>query len=367
MTKNFEEQLIQIAENELKVYDAGYEKGINDAQNAGGYDEGVKAERESFWDRFLLFKKAPRWSAPLGVFHGIFWGFDNFYPTKDIIAEGDANRLFYNWATEHGGKTGSLKQRLEECGVKLDTSKATDLQYAFAYCLAIKELPTIDCTGLTTVSTGLFLECYTSLESIEKIIVKETQKFNSWFTYTSLKEVRFEGVIGNDLAFPYGDRLSIESIRNIIGCLKDYSGMTNDTTGKVSGTYYWNETINFDGISGKLSERVDYRSYAVNPGLDTDKDYVLIWRQETGDYLFYTNTDGSEEGSPDYSSNGGWVYDESRTIDFGSTAQTVSTAFWNFLTANATKLYHTLTLGANLSKLTDAEIAQATQKGWTLA
>jgi hypothetical protein len=157
----------------------------------------------------------------MGVFHGVFWGFDNFYPTQDIIVEGAASYLFYNWDTAHGGYKYSLKKRLEECGVRLDISKAANLQLAFAYCVSITEIPTIDCTGLTTTSSGLFRECYTGLESIEKIIVKETQEFPSWFTYTSLKEVRFEGVIGEDIKFDYGNRLSRESIINIVEHLSE--------------------------------------------------------------------------------------------------------------------------------------------------
>jgi hypothetical protein len=178
--------------------------------------------------------------------------------------------------------------------------------------------------------------------------------------------VRFEGTRANDLAINYGSRLSKASIESILGCLKDFSGETDDAEGYVSGKYYWNETLNFDGISGMLSQRVDYSSFDKNIAFDVaDFDYVLIWGTDQGEYLFYTNIDGSEMGSPDY--RGEWWSDESRVIDFGTTAQTVSPEFWHFLTANATKLYHTLSLGPNLEKLTDAEIAIATQKGWTLA
>ena len=129
---NIAEKLIKIAENEQKVYEAGVKSGLT-KDYEDGHEDGVKAERKQFWDRYLLFKESGGiWSVVLGVFHGMFWGFDNFYPTCDIKPVGDATRLFYNWHTNNGGKSGSLKRRLEECGVVLDTSKANCLNLAFA-------------------------------------------------------------------------------------------------------------------------------------------------------------------------------------------------------------------------------------------
>lgn len=187
------------------------------------YKEGVKAERKRFFDRYLLFKKRGTWDTPMGVFHGMFWGFDNFYPTCDIKPVGNATYLFYNWNTEHGGKSGSLKQRLEECGVVLDTSKATCLKHAFAYSAGITELPAIDFTGITQSTTTVFAHCYSGLKTIEKIIVNENTVFSSWFTNTNIANVRFEGVIANDLSFSYSTRLTADSMKSIISCLSDTS------------------------------------------------------------------------------------------------------------------------------------------------
>ena len=108
----------------------------------------------------------------------------------------------------------------------LDTSQATNLQLAFAY-THITEIPTIDCTKCGTNSSGLFSHGYTRLRSIEKIIVNENNTFSAWFSNTAPKEIRFEGVIANNLDISYQGysskqaRLSKESIENIIEHLSD--------------------------------------------------------------------------------------------------------------------------------------------------
>jgi hypothetical protein len=188
------------------------------------------------------------------LFHGCWFGFENFYPTADIRPIGDASRLFYNWSTNWSTQTGSLKQRLEECGVVLDTSKATVLSNAFAYCGAIiKELPTIDCTGLTA-STQVFRDGYDGLSTIEKVIVNENTTFDRWFYYTNIKNITFEGVIGQNLDISYKEQnskkswLSADSIRNIIEHLSDTASgktltLSNTAVNNAFTTDAWNALI----------------------------------------------------------------------------------------------------------------------------
>lgn len=360
---NISEKLIQVAENEQKVYDAGYAKGFDE----GGYAEGVKAEYDKFWDRYQA-RGSDDYTAVIGRFNGNVFGFDNFYPKYDIRPVGKADNLFYAWENKYGDSSGSLKQRLLDCGVVLDTSKATSLTSAFSYS-HITELPVIDVTSAGTNTKTLFAHNYERMQTIEKIIVNEDNTFPSWFTNSNPTEVRFEGTIANDLAINYGSHLSKASIESILDCLKDFSGETDDAEGYVSGKYYWNSTIPQDDmlelLNGKTShtENVQFtvEDY-LGDGENRDGTYIEI--DDT--YIGYNGFGGF--GVPEYGySGGGWLRDSARVIDFGSTAQTVSSEFWNFLTANATKLYHTLSLGPNLEKLTDEEIAIATQKGWTLA
>ena len=131
--------------------------------------------------------------------------------------------MFYAWENQRGDHKGSLTERLKECGVVLDTSKATKLQSAFGYTF-ITEIPTIDCTGLVGESKSVFANGYSRITTIEKIIVNETVRYTTWFNNTCPVNVTFEGVIGQDIAFPYNGNLSVASMKNIISCLKNYRG-----------------------------------------------------------------------------------------------------------------------------------------------
>jgi hypothetical protein len=209
------EKLQIIAENEQMVYDAG-----------------KKAEYDRFWDRWQSNGERTDYKMMNGTFNGKYFGFSNFYPKYDIKPVGDASFLFYAWENASGDSVGSLKQRLEDCGVVLDTSKATSLTNAFAYS-RFTEIPIIDCTGLSGGSTNVFASAYGNLKSIEKIIVNETVTFTKWFNSTNPLEVRFEGTIGQDLDLSYqsykatDSRLSKASIESIVNCL------SNTATGKT--------------------------------------------------------------------------------------------------------------------------------------
>lgn len=209
--------------NEIhSVYKAGYEKGKAEGGGDGGsYDEGFeagkKSEREKFWNEYT---NRSVWSAS-GVFYGGVWDFDIFYPTCDIRPVGNAERLFYAWENENGkNQSGSLKKRLEECGVVLDTSQATNLQSAFGYSF-ITEIPTIDCTNLGNSSSAVFAHCYHRLLTIEKVIVNEAVTYNNWFNSTNITNITFDGVIGQDLDLGYSSRLTKASIESIISHLSD--------------------------------------------------------------------------------------------------------------------------------------------------
>lgn len=190
------------------------------------YEAGKKAEHDSFWDVFQ--NKGARRTYTRG-FVGYGFSFANFYPKYDIVVEGDGSQAFYAWTKASNSQLtkGSLKERLEECGVKLDTSKATSVSGLFNYNEAITEVPTIDVTGTTATSTGVFSNSYGTLITIEKIITKESVTYDFWFKEgTGIKNVTFEGVIGQNLDLHWSP-LSRASIESTIGCLSD------STTGKT--------------------------------------------------------------------------------------------------------------------------------------
>ena len=143
------------------------------------------------------------------------YGFNSktFFPKYNIIPNGSATNMFFAW-NQNGFQKINLKSRLEECGVILDTSKATNLNAAFGY-TDFTEVPTVDFTGTTASASGTF---YNSpyLKKIEKIITKESVTYGRWFENdTALEEVSFEGIIGNVIDFSYCP-LTKTSIENII-------------------------------------------------------------------------------------------------------------------------------------------------------
>lgn len=237
---------------------AGYNSGYNDG-NAAGIETGKKAEHSKMWDRLQLNGELTDYSTQTGYFYGKLFGFSNFYPKHDIRPIGDASRLFYAWENKYNDQIGSLKQRLDECSVVLDTSQATLLTHAFSY-NSMSEIPTIDCTGLTGNSLYVFASAYARLITIEKIITKESVTYYRWFQNTNLTNITFEGVIGKDIDLSYGSKLTVASMKSIILHLKNYLNTDNE--------YLY--TVNF---SSACWDKLEADSTA--PNGDTWKNYVV--------------------------------------------------------------------------------------------
>jgi hypothetical protein len=223
------DKLQTISDNTQRVFDAGYLEG----KEAGGYNEGFdagkKAERDAFWDAFLAgaedndFRRA---------FAGHQWGLRNFFPTRDVKPVGDANQIFYDFGSSENDvndAAGDLAQRFRDCGVVLDTSKATSLSYAFAYA-RISCIPAIDVTGLVGSSVELFAHTWYYLTKIEKIITNETVTYNYWFdNCTGLTDVTFSGNIANDINLQWSTKLTWNSFQSLYNCACEGAWATGKT------------------------------------------------------------------------------------------------------------------------------------------
>lgn len=222
----------KINEMQVYAYNNGHIKGYGEGRNEGysmgradgiteGIEQGKKSQYDEFWDVYQNFGNRTSYSY---AFVGTGFNFTNFYPKYDIKPIGYMTHIFYAW--ERAEHYGSLTQRLKECGVVLDTSGITNMSSMFAY-PSFTEIPTIDCTGLSTssASTHVFAHGYNRVNKIEKIIVKEGITFTSWFINSNFEEVVFEGVISTDsLNLQWSTRLTHESLMSVINCLKDNSG-----------------------------------------------------------------------------------------------------------------------------------------------
>lgn len=227
------EKLTKVAENVPKVYEAG-----------------KKSEYDKFWDSYQ--KNGSRTDYGQYAFAGYGFDSNNLYPKYDIKPTGNCTGLFYNYI----GTRFSLKQRLEECGVVLDTSKLTNFRTAFAYNYCFTEIPTLDLTSMTS-TTGMFIEAQ-NLETIEKIIVTENTPAVDFKSCKSLENLTVEGIIGqNGFNVQWSTNLTHDSLMSIINALADKSADTSGTT--------WVVTLGAENIA-KLSD--EEKDIIYNKGWD---------------------------------------------------------------------------------------------------
>ena len=220
------EKVTTIAENQEKVYDAGYEKGkLEGGAGDSWYD--------TFWDSFQD-NGNPDGRRYSYAFY--YWNRDMFYPKYDIKCINNMAGLF-QFFEQNGSVPFDLSARLKECGVVLDTSKATTgAAYSFYY-TSFSKIPTVDFTGITDLEKLTYAFANNGhLVEIEKVICKETNVWHVTFAgCPKLEKITIEGVIGqNGLDMRPCPKLTHDSMINdkgtgIINCLKDYSDDTSGT------------------------------------------------------------------------------------------------------------------------------------------
>ena len=213
---------------------------------------GMQTEYDRFWDDLQWNGERTNYASAFG---GYNFSFNNFYPKYDIICVGDASRLFYTWRSARTSNMtpGSLKQRLEECGVILDTSQAPNVSAMFGYgCFT--ELPVIDISNVTQSanSSGIFYNDYGYLKTIEKLIVSENTVLGgtAFSQNTALENIVFEGVLASDINLQWSKKLDLESLISLFYCLKVYSSDNAD---------YCTKTITLSAESWALTESQDFQ------------------------------------------------------------------------------------------------------------
>lgn len=209
-------------------YNNGYNEGYNEGKTQGmteGYEQGEQAEYNRFWDEYQKNGSLTNYDY---AFSGERWTIESFKPKHDIRPN-SAGLMFAK------SNLGNLTQLLTQLGIQLDTSKSENMQETFKSS-KITHIPAISLESAKLMrSTFSFCE---NLVEIDEIILKSdgTNTFNSPFSScTSLQKVIFKGVIGNNgLVLGVSPLLTIESLRSVISCLKDYSQDTSGTVWKVS-------------------------------------------------------------------------------------------------------------------------------------
>lgn len=204
------DKLTLIAENQQKVFEAG-----------------KQAEYDKFWDSIQDNGNRTNYDFAFCYYFNIY---KLFYPKYDLIptsaqyfmreAKGNGK------AVDSGADAIDLVERLNECGVKLDTSKCTNVTYLF-YQARISHLPEINISSAGT--TGNNLVFGGPVETIDNFIFTKEQTLKNTFNYCRrLKNIVFDGIYeAGGLGMSDCYALSKESITSIINCL------STETSGKA--------------------------------------------------------------------------------------------------------------------------------------
>jgi hypothetical protein len=239
------EKLTTIAENVPKVYDAG-----------------KQAESDDFWD---IYQRNGELEDYRYAFAGYGWNKEKFKPKYDI----KPTRCDNMFAMHHNGiEAYDLAEHLEKLGIVLDFTKLEQLSTGRVFYYAnVSRIPEINMQKLDF--TEFFNGC--KAETIDKIICSTTkaQTFGSTFTScTNLKNIRFEGVIQRSISFSPCP-LTVESIKSIISCLKDFSGdATNDhkytltvKSSAFSALEVEGATAEYNGVACTWAELIDNKKW----------------------------------------------------------------------------------------------------------
>lgn len=229
------------------------------------YEAGKKTRDKEWWSTYLAPMRAGK-PTPY-AFAGGCWNGDTFYPTQDIVPLENAMGMFNRFSWNVTPRI-DLAKRLEDCDVVLDISNVSTVQAMFTYAF-VTRVPSLNCNSSKYSSlTDLFSNAK-YLVTIDEIAIRNegTNTFSNAFTgCTALKNITFTGVIGRAISFS-DCPLSVESLKNIISCLKDYTGSSEYSytiTLKSSAFSALEEegaTAEYDGVACTWEELIDNKKW----------------------------------------------------------------------------------------------------------
>lgn len=248
------DKLTRVAENVPRVYEAGK-------------DAGRETEYNAFWDAFQ--ENGDRYNYQSG-FAGYGWNAENFKPKYDIVPL----RCDNIFASTINLNRLDLALTLQELGVAFDTSKCTNLTYAFYYS-KIARVGEINATSASSLS--YIFSNSTGIKTVDRLILKEdgTQLFtNSFAKCAALENIEIEGVIGNDISFVDSPKLSASSIESIVSHLSDTA------EGKTL-------TLSAEAVANIPDQEVSLHPYRFN-----DDDFLVF--TDNGDGSITVNCDNPD-------------------------------------------------------------------------
>jgi hypothetical protein len=216
--------------------------GDTDAAYQQGVADGKQAEYDRFWDAYQDNGNRTAYD-----FAFYLWGDDSFNPKYDLIPTSGSS-MFQACTITRNEKL-----------LSADFSQCKSFHRAF-YMSTIEELGVIDLASCTNI--GQTFEGAKSLTKIAKVISYEGVSFQSTsFNARSLTDVTFEGVIATTLNFQWCP-LSVESMKSIILCLKDYSGTDKEYAYTVKFSDACWAALNAEGNTAPGD--ISWEAYAVS-------------------------------------------------------------------------------------------------------
>lgn len=193
------------------------------------YDKGRTDEWSDFWDSFQQNGTRTRYDyafvGSMSGYSGFSWTDVTFKPKYDIKPIESINNMFY------GVGFTDFKGILERQGVVFDTSKVTRAINVFGFAEKMTRAPEINLTSVTVAGSaqGIFSWCQ-ALETVDKVTLREdgSNTLVDFFKQCKkLKEVRFGGVIGQDISFSFSPLLSTDTVIDAVLHFKNYAGTSN--------------------------------------------------------------------------------------------------------------------------------------------
>lgn len=182
------EKLQTIAENQPKIYEAGYAKGQAEGGDGDNY-------YDTFWDAFQDYGNRTIYEHAFhSPYNSTMWTDENYNPKYPFVCSG---------------------------------SNCVDCMFQYAAITDTKVPIYVDGKG----GSYMFVSC-TKLKTIRLLYVTESTVFTSWFSGCSaLENLTFarDSVIAGSLSFSNSPKLSTDSVQSVIDHLKDLTGKTAQT------------------------------------------------------------------------------------------------------------------------------------------
>lgn len=263
---SIEEKLTTIAENQQRVYNAGYESGYSDGGSGGSYDlgwsegytqgyaegeengwgsgysigldegneEGKQAQENAFWDTYQQNGTRTDYQ---GAFGGLGWTNEMFKPKYNM----QPTSAYYMF--RRSGISGDLVEILENLGVTLDFSECTSALELFSNTYNLTRVGVLDFSKISGSAIG---NCFawSGVKTIDKVIVTPNTRLDNFpGAAQQLESITFEGTIAKPgLDMTYCTKLSKASIISIINALSTTTSGLSITLSKTAVTNAFGST-----------------------------------------------------------------------------------------------------------------------------